>query len=95
MKQLFMKKCDSILASDTAHSSKELITLLEGINKIKDIPCIIVHGQYDIVCPIRQAHDLHKVYDHSELIIAKDSGHSLLEPTISKEILNIFDNVIE
>jgi len=69
--------------------------ILEDIKKIKDIPCIIVHGQYDIVCPIRQAHDLHKVYDNSELIIAKDAGHSLLEPSISKEILNIFDNVIE
>jgi proline iminopeptidase len=69
--------------------------ILEDINKIKDIPCIIVHGQYDIVCPIRQAYDLHKVYDNAELIIAKDAGHSLLEPSISKEILNIFDNVIE
>lgn len=69
--------------------------ILEDINKIKDIPCIIVHGQYDIVCPIRQAHDLHKVYDNAELIIAKDAGHSLLEPSISKEILNIFDNVLE
>ena len=69
--------------------------ILEDINKIKDIPCIIVHGQYDIVCPIRQAHDLHKAYDNAELIIAKDAGHSLLEPSISKEILNIFDNVIE
>ena len=69
--------------------------ILEDIKKIKDIPCIIVHGQYDIVCPIRQAYDLHKVYDNSELIIAKDAGHSLLEPSISKEILNIFDNVIE
>ena len=69
--------------------------ILEDINKIKDIQCIIVHGQYDIVCPIRQAHDLYKVYDNAELIIAKDAGHSLLEPSISKEILNIFDNVIE
>jgi proline iminopeptidase len=69
--------------------------ILEDINKIKDIPCIIVHGQYDIVCPIRQAYDLHKVYDNAELIIAKDAGHSLLEPSTSKEILNIFDNVIE
>ena len=69
--------------------------IIENINKIEDIPCVIVHGQYDIVCPIRQAHDLDKVYDRAELIIAKDSGHSLFEPTISREILNIFDNVIE
>jgi proline iminopeptidase len=69
--------------------------IIEEINKIKEIPCTIVHGQYDIVCPIRQAYDLHNVYDNANLIIAEDSGHSLLEPTISKEILNIFDNVIK
>lgn len=69
--------------------------IIEDIDKIRDIPCKIVHGQYDIVCPMRQAYDLDEVYDKAELIVAKDSGHSLLEPTISKEILNIFENDIK
>ena len=53
-----------------------------------------MHGQYDIVCPIRQAYDLNKAYPRSRLIVAKDAGHSLLEPTISKEILSIFDELV-
>ena len=68
--------------------------ILKNINKILDIPCTIVHGQYDIVCPIRQAYDLNQVYPKSRLIIADDAGHSLLEPTISKEILSIFDELV-
>ena len=68
--------------------------IIKNIDKILDIPCIIVHGQYDIVCPIRQAYDLNKAYPRSRLIVAKDAGHSLLEPTISKEILSIFDELV-
>jgi len=67
--------------------------IIKNIDKIIDIPCTIVHGQYDVVCPIRQAYDLHKAYPKSNLIIAPDSGHSLLEPSISKEILNKLNDV--
>ena len=68
--------------------------IIKNIEKISDIPCIIVHGQYDMVCPIRQAYDLNQVYPMSRLIVAKDAGHSLLEPTISKEIFNIFNELV-
>ena len=68
--------------------------ILKNINYISDIPCWIVHGQYDVVCPIRQAYDLQAAYPKSNLIIAKDAGHSVLEPTISKELVKIFDETI-
>ena len=68
--------------------------ILKNINKIKDVPCWIVHGQYDVVCPIRQAYDLHMLYPKSNLIIARDAGHSVLEKSISKELVKIFDDVI-
>jgi proline iminopeptidase len=67
--------------------------IIKNIDRILDIPCTIIHGQYDMVCPIRQAYDLNQVYPKSKLIIAKDAGHSLLEPAISKEILKIFDEL--
>tara|TARA_Y100000768_G_scaffold271570_1_gene207666 strand:- start:3698 stop:4627 length:930 start_codon:yes stop_codon:yes gene_type:complete len=67
--------------------------IINDIHKIADIPCTIVHGQYDVVCPIRQAYDLQKAYPKSNIIIAPDSGHSLLEPSISKEILKQLNNV--
>lgn len=68
--------------------------ILKNINTIKDIPCWIVHGQYDVVCPIRQAYDLHMLYPNSNLIIARDAGHSVLEKSISKELVKIFDEVV-
>ena len=52
--------------------------IIKNIDRILDIPCTIVHGQYDIVCPIRQAYDLNQVYPKSRLIVAEDAGHSLL-----------------
>ena len=67
--------------------------IIKNIDKILDIPCTIVHGQYDVVCPIRQAFDLNKAYSSSNLIIAPDAGHSLLEPSISNEVLNKLNNV--
>ncbi len=65
--------------------------IIENIDKIKNIKCFIVHGRYDIVCPINQAFDLHCHYDNSELNIIDDAGHSLLEPGITRKILEIFE----
>ncbi len=67
--------------------------ILKNIDRILEIPCKIVHGQYDIVCPIRQAYDLTKLYPKSQLIVAPDAGHSLLEPSISREILKLLNDV--
>ena len=64
--------------------------IIKNINKIKNIRCEIVHGRYDIVCPFKQAYDLHSSYPNSRLNIINDAGHSLLEPGISEKILHIF-----
>ena len=47
---------------------------------IKDIPGIIVHGRYDMVCPLNNATALHKQWPASELHIVRDAGHSASEP---------------
>ena len=64
--------------------------ILENIDLIKKIKCFIVHGRYDVVCPINQAYALHNSCLNSELYIIKDAGHSLLEPGITKKIIEIF-----
>ena len=46
------------------------------------------------MCIRDRAYDLNQVYPKSRLIVAKDAGHSLLEPTISKKILSIFDELV-
>ena len=41
--------------------------LLRDAHRIKDIPGVIVHGRYDVVCPIQSAFDLHKAWPKAKL----------------------------
>jgi proline iminopeptidase len=53
--------------------------LLRDAHKIADIPGVIVHGRYDVVCPIQSAWELHKAWPKAELIVSPASGHSAFE----------------
>ncbi|UTW44270.1 prolyl aminopeptidase [bacterium SCSIO 12696] len=54
--------------------------LLANANKLKGIPGIIVHGRYDMVCPVDQAFALHRVWPEARLEIIRDAGHASSEP---------------
>src|SRR5690606_21738325 len=54
--------------------------LLRDVGKIADIPGIIVHGRYDVVCPVQNAWDLHKAWPKAELASTPPSGHSEVGP---------------
>ncbi|MCE7897816.1 MAG: prolyl aminopeptidase [bacterium] len=51
--------------------------ILSNIDKINNIPTIIVHGRYDVLCPLKQAWEIHNSLSNSELIILPGSGHRL------------------
>ncbi|MDQ3495788.1 MAG: prolyl aminopeptidase [Pseudomonadota bacterium] len=53
--------------------------LLRDARRIADIPGVIVHGRYDVVCPLQSAWELHQAWPKSELIITPASGHSAFE----------------
>ena len=53
--------------------------LLRDAHRIAGIPGVIVHGRYDVVCPIQNAWDLHKAWPKSELVVNPGSGHSAFE----------------
>jgi proline iminopeptidase len=58
--------------------------LIENVDKIRHIPCIIVQGRYDVVCPMMSAWELHRAWPEAELQVIPDAGHSATEPgTIS------------
>lgn len=54
--------------------------ILRNMDAIKDIPGTIIHGRYDIVCPLDNAYLLHHHWPASELHIVRDAGHSASEP---------------
>ena len=61
--------------------------LLENVGRIRHIPAVIIHGRYDVVCPIENAWDLHKAWPESKLVIVPDAGHSMHEPGIARALV--------
>jgi len=56
--------------------------ILRDAFKLKNIPGVIVHGRYDVVCPIENAWDLHHAWPEARLVIVPDAGHSASEPGV-------------
>jgi len=65
--------------------------LLENADRIAHIPCTIVQGRYDAVCPPRGAWALHKALPKSRLDIIPDAGHSAMEPGITDALVRATD----
>lgn len=65
--------------------------LLRDVGRIAHIPGIIVHGRYDMPCPLRYAWELHKAWPASVLNIVEGAGHSLAEPGILDRLIRATD----
>lgn len=65
--------------------------LLRDAHRLADIPGTIVHGRYDVVCPLANAWDLHKAWPKARLEICPTSGHSAFEPEIADALLRATD----
>ena len=61
--------------------------LINNIQAIRDIPGYIVHGRYDVICPVEQAWELSKAWPEAELSIIGDAGHAIVETGITRELL--------
>lgn len=62
--------------------------ILNNIDKIQDIPGVIVQGRYDMPCPPISAYELHKAWPKAEFLLVEEAGHSLSEAGISEALLN-------
>ena len=62
-------------------------SLLERVGRIRHLPCLIVQGRYDAVCPIVSADELHLVWPEATYIVVPDAGHSAWEPGITAELV--------
>ncbi len=61
--------------------------LLDGVDKIRSIPTVIVQGRYDIVCPPTTALELANRWPEASLRICPFSGHSAFEEEITHELI--------
>ncbi|MFO1312559.1 MAG: prolyl aminopeptidase [Burkholderiales bacterium] len=61
--------------------------LLSGVPRIRHIPCTIVQGRYDIVCPPVTGDALARAWPEAEYVVVPDAGHSVREPGIARELV--------
>ncbi len=54
--------------------------ILRDAKKLAGIPGVIVHGRYDVICPLENAWQLHQAWPDSELRVIASAGHSASEP---------------
>lgn len=65
--------------------------ILDRMDRITHLPVVIVHGRYDVVCPVSNAWDLHGAWPGSELHIVPAAGHAMAEPWTTHLLLTATD----
>jgi proline iminopeptidase len=61
--------------------------LINGVKAIESHPAVIVHGRYDMVCPIATADRLARAWPGAQYRVVPDAGHSSMEPGIRSALL--------
>jgi proline iminopeptidase len=69
--------------------------LLDAAEKMRHIPCRIVHGRYDMCTPLASAWALKQRWPEANLEIIPDAGHSSLEPGIVDALVRATDAMID
>ncbi len=68
--------------------------LLRDIDRIRHIPATIVHGRYDIICPVSSAWDLSQTWPEADLRIVL-AGHSAADPAIVDQLVQATDRLAD
>ena len=61
--------------------------LIRDMHKIAHLPGVIVHGRYDVICPLDNAWELHQNWPGSELQVIREAGHAASEPGITDALV--------
>ena len=67
--------------------------ILDNAHKLANIPGVIVHGRYDVICPLDNAYELHQRWPNSELNIIREAGHASREPGIVDALIRATDDM--
>ncbi len=64
--------------------------LLRDVTRIRSIPATIVHGRYDIICPVKSAYDLANAWPEADFHVVL-AGHSAADPAIIDVLVSATD----
>ncbi len=69
--------------------------ILRDAHRLAGIPGAIVHGRYDMVCPLDNALALSEAWPEAEFFIIRDAGHSASEPAIIDALMQSVHQMTE
>ena len=69
--------------------------IVRDAGRLTGIPGIIVHGRYDMVCPLDNALALSEAWPEADLRIIRDAGHSASEPAIIDALMRACDELAD
>ena len=61
--------------------------LLDDLGNALDLPCTIIQGRYDMICPFITADELYRAWPGSDMIIVPNAGHSAMDPGIQEALV--------
>jgi proline iminopeptidase len=67
--------------------------ILNNLDKLADIPGVIVQGRYDMICPPNSAYALAAGWKKAKLVMIPSAGHALSEPGITAELVKSMDEL--
>ena len=65
--------------------------IVNNAHRLSGLPGTMIHGRYDMVCPLDNAFALQKAWPDAELQIVREAGHSSSEPGIVDALIRATD----
>jgi len=65
--------------------------LLRNAHRLHGIPGAIIHGRYDMPCPVKNAYRLHKAWPDASFSLVEGAGHATTEPGILDQLIRATD----
>src|SRR5690554_4405548 len=67
--------------------------LLDGIQYLNHLPATIIHGRYDMVCPVQQSWEVHQRWPNADFVVLPLAGHAASEPAIIDALIRATDQM--
>ncbi len=69
--------------------------VLSNAYRLRNIPGFIVHGRYDVICPLDNAWALHRAWPDAQLGIVSLAGHAATESGITHALIDATQRMVQ